>query len=47
MRSNLHYFAYGSNMNPARVAQRGLQVRDAVGETVTEEELARILAAGR
>lgn len=24
-----HYFAYGSNMNPARVADRGLSVRDA------------------
>ena len=27
----MFYFAYGSNMNPARVADRGLRVRNAVG----------------
>jgi gamma-glutamylcyclotransferase (GGCT)/AIG2-like uncharacterized protein YtfP len=34
-----YYFAYGSNMNPARVAQRGLQVRDAVGGQLTDYDL--------
>ena len=29
-----HYFAYGSNMNPARVAERGLRVTAACGATL-------------
>lgn len=30
-REVVHYFAYGSNMNPDRVRERGLEVRDACG----------------
>jgi len=34
-----HYFAYGSNMNPARVAQRGLSVRHATGGRLADYHL--------
>jgi len=33
------YFAYGSNMNPARVAARGLEVRDALPARYVDREL--------
>ncbi|MBD3645978.1 MAG: gamma-glutamylcyclotransferase, partial [Pseudomonadales bacterium] len=35
-----YYFAYGSNMNPARVEYRGLRVEDYEGGVLHDYELA-------
>ena len=35
----VHYFAYGSNMNPARVAERGLATHGHVGAVLTDYNL--------
>ena len=34
-----HYFAYGSNMNPARVAERGLLVGEVAGSVLADYRL--------
>lgn len=37
---DVYYFAYGSNMNPARVAERGLKVESATGAVLSGVSLA-------